>query len=127
MPDDRGFGRRADGLTGRRTAQRERVSLPVSLQTVDQSRVALLADISQTGCRLHGIGLPRVGQDVLLQAADVELFGRVVWKAGEERGVEFENAMSRSDLAHLREALARQSGQDSSDPDIIPPEGRRGV
>src|SRR3954453_17809038 len=80
MPDEAGFGRRADGPTGRRRALRERMPLAVSLYAVDQSRVALLADISESGCRLQGIGLPEVGQDVLLKAVDVELFGRVVWK-----------------------------------------------
>ena len=71
------------------------------------------------------MGLPEVGQDVLLKAADVEMFGRVVWKGDGERGVKFDESISDMDMAHLREALSRQSGQESADRNIIPPEGRR--
>lgn len=122
MPDEPGFGRRMDGPTGRRRALRERMNLPVSLHSIEQSRVALIADISASGCRLHGMGLPDVGQDVLLKAAQVELFGTIVWKAKDDRGVKFEELISESDLGFLRDALSREAGQR---PDIIPPGGRR--
>jgi hypothetical protein len=125
MPDEAGFGRRTDGLTGRRRAARERMSLPVSLYSIDQSRVALLADLSQSGCRLQGTALPEVGKDVLLKAADVELFGRIVWKDARERGVKFDEAINDTDMENLRQALARQRGQESAHSDVIPPEGRR--
>ena len=125
MPDEARFGRRTDGPTGRRRAVRERMSLAVSLYSVDQSRVALLADVSQTGCRLQGMALPEVRQDVLLKAADIELFGRIVWKNGGDRGVKFDEPISDTDLEHLRQALSSQRGQETPDPDIIPPEGRR--
>ena len=125
MPDAEGFGRRTDGPTGRRRAVRERLSLPVSLYSVDQSRVALLVDISKSGCRLQGMALPGVGQDVLLKAADVELFGQIVWKDGPERGVIFDEPITEADLHDLRQVLGRQDGRETSLPDIIPPEGRR--
>jgi len=122
---EEGFGRRTDGPMGRRHAVRKRMNLPVSLYAVDQSRVSLLSDVSQTGCRLRGMGLPEVGQDVLLKAADVEMFGRIVWKGEGERGVKFEESISDADMEHLMEALSRQPGQVSGAPNIIPPEGRR--
>lgn len=125
MPDETSFGRRKDGPAGRRRALRERMDLPVSLFSVDQSRVALLTDVSQSGCRLHGAGLPGVGQDVLLKAADVELFGRIVWKGDGERGVKFDEPITETDLANLRVALARGLAYESSGSNIIPPEGRR--
>ena len=125
MADEASFGRRTDGPTGRRHAVRERMNLPVSLYSVDQSRVSLLSDVSQTGCRLQGMGLPEVGQDVLLKAADVEMFGRIVWKGDGERGVKFDEPINDTDIARLREFLSRQSGQASACPNIIPPEGRR--
>ena len=124
MPDEAGFGRRMDGPTGRRRALRERMSLAVSLYAVDQSRVALLADISESGCRLEGMGLPEVGQDVLLKAVDVELFGRVVWKDDRERGVKFDELISATILEKLRRTV-QGDGEESARPDIIPPEGRR--
>ena len=125
MPDEAGFGRRMDGPTGRRRASRERMQLPVSLFSVDQSRVALLTDLSHSGCRLQGMALPEVGQDVLLKTADVELFGRIVWKGDGQRGVEFDQLIGDTALDQLRDALARELGQESVRPDIVPPEGRR--
>lgn len=125
MPDEAGFGRRTDGLTGRRRAVRERMSLPVSLYSIDQSRVALLADVSQTGCRVQGMALPELGQDVLLKAADVELFGQIVWKDGSDRGVKFDGPISDTDFENLRQSLSLQRGHELPNPEIIPPEGRR--
>ena len=119
MPHKAKFGRRTDGPTGRRRALRKRINLAVSLFSVDQSRVALLADLSQTGCRLHGMGLPEVGQEVLLKAAAVELFGRIVWKGDDERGVMFDEPISDTGLADLRKILSRQHEQESSGPDIF--------
>ena len=125
MPHAEGFGRRTDGPTGRRRAVRERLSLSVSLYSVEQSRGALLADMSQSGCRLQGMALPEVGQDVLLKAAEVELFGQIVWKDGAERGVKFEEPITEADLEELRQILCRQQGRETSQRDIISPEGRR--
>jgi hypothetical protein len=101
------------------------VNLSVSLYSIDQSRVALLADVSETGCRLQGVGLPAVGNDVLLNVGDTELFGRIVWKSDGERGVRFDQPISETELEELREVLAKLLGQDSLRPDVIPPEGRR--
>lgn len=84
-----------------------------------------MADVSPVGCRLRGIGLPGVGHDVLLKVDDVELFGHIVWEDEEERGVKFDQPISDADLEELRKLLARQVGQDSIGPDLIPPEGRR--
>jgi hypothetical protein len=82
--------------------------LPVSLFSIDQSRVALMADISHSGCRLQGVLLPNVGHEVLLKTADFELFGRIVWKAGDERGVKFDELISEAVLANLRELRDQQ-------------------
>ncbi len=125
MPDETGFGRRTDGPTGRRRALRERMNLPVSLYSVEQTRVSLLADVSQKGCRLHGMALPEVGQDVLLKAGDVELFGRIVWKGDGERGVKFDEPISKTELVRLREVLSRHLGLEAPRSEIIPPQGRR--
>ena len=125
MPDERRFGRRADGPTGRRRAVRERVDLNVSLYSVDQSRVALLIDVSKVGCRLGGSGLPPVGRDVLVKVGGIELYGQIVWKGDGERGVMFDAPMSDTDVEDLREALPRAHGTDVASRDIIPPGGRR--
>lgn len=125
MPEYARFGRRTDGPMGRRRTVRERMTLAVSLYSLDQSRVALLADISQEGCCIHGAGLPKVGRDVLLKAGEAELFGHIVWQADGKRGVQFDQAISEADLEELRRLLAPQVGRDSVRPDVIPPGGRR--
>ena len=125
MPDERRFGRRADGPTGRRRAVRERVDLNVSLYSVDQSRVALLIDVSKVGCRLGGSGLPPVGRDVLVKLGGIELYGQIVWKGDCERGVVFDVPMNDADVEDLRVALARARGTDLAGPNIISPGGRR--
>lgn len=125
MSERTGFGRRVDGPTGRRHAVRERLNLAVSLYSVEQTRVAVLADISEEGCKLQGLALPGVGRDVLLKAGDVELFGQIVWKSNGERGVKFDHALTDASLAELRSLLALQLGQNKHDPEILDPRGRR--
>jgi hypothetical protein len=125
MPDVARFGRRTDGPEGRRRAVRERMDLAVSLYAVDQTRVTLLVDVSEKGCRLQGMGLPEIGQDVLLKVSNVELFGRIVWKDDMQRGVEFDQPLTGNELTDLRQILARQAGVESIEPRIIAPEGRR--
>ena len=72
------------------------------------------------------MALPEVGQDVLLKAANVELFGRVVWRGDGQRGIEFDQPIGDAALDLLRDALARELGRENARPDIIRPEGRRG-
>ena len=106
MADRRRFGRRIDGPEGRRGAKREKLDLSVSLYSVDQSRVVQIADISLSGCRLLGIGLPGVGHDVLLDIDATELFGRIVWKEGDQRGLEFEEPISEEALIDIKSRLS---------------------
>jgi|SRR5579884_2980398 len=124
MPDEPGFGRRMDGPGGRRRGVRERANIAISLYSIEQSRVAMLADISESGCRLTGTALPAVGEDVLLKVNDVELFGSIVWKDGNDRGVQFDEPITQASIEQVRKAIARERGG-APTPEIVPPEGRR--
>jgi hypothetical protein len=95
------FGRRKDGIFGHRTAPREAVSLEVSLFTVDQSKVVILADISTTGAKVQGHTLPQEGQQVCLRLSREELFGRVVWTRSTECGITFDEPLQDDRLQSL--------------------------
>lgn len=111
MSNTRQFGKRSDGPSGRRRAEREQIDVSVSLFSIDQSRVAHLEDISATGCRLRGHSLPAVGREVLLKVGNVELFGRIVWKGDAQRGIEFDQPLGEGELEKLKVTLASQLDQ----------------
>lgn len=110
MAENDGFGtrRRSDSVE-RRGTKRDALGIAVSLYSVTQSRVVLMVDASATGARISGLHLPGIGKDIMLQIADIELFGRVVRLAGEEAAVEFESPISESVLERLQTVIAEQT------------------
>ncbi len=96
-----GFGKRLDGVTGRRSASRVEVHLPTALTTTKTSDLAELLNISPTGALLGGRALPRAGTDLLLDFEGVEAFGTVVWVQDRLCGVHFDEPMSLGDLKRL--------------------------
>lgn len=88
------FGKRVDGIDGRRTAVRQTVSMPASMFSLEQSRVVIVEDISTTGAKLSGGDLPRLGEDVWIKAGPVDAFGTIAWTAGFECGVTFEKPLN---------------------------------
>lgn len=96
------FGKRIDGVTGRRAAPRKQILLPAAVTTPTASIQLELLNISSTGARLRGDTLPRIGQDVLLKSENVEAFGTVVWNRGKLCGVHFDEPLSDLSLHRLR-------------------------
>ena len=96
------FGRRVDGPTGRRRAQREEVVLAASALTLGASRAVVVTDVSPTGAKLLGRKLPRVGADVLLTVGKVELFGTIAWLRHDECGIAFERPLDGETADHLK-------------------------
>jgi hypothetical protein len=104
------FGRRQfSGPPERRETNREPMPIAVSLYSVGLSRVVLMLDVSTTGARFKGHSLPEVGKDVMLIAADVELFGRVVRCEEGEAAIHFERPIGPDELAILQRVLEEQS------------------
>ena len=95
------FGKRMDGLVGRRASQRQPVSIAVSMFTVDQSRVVILDDLSLTGAKISGHTLPADGQDVSLKLGQLDAFGRVVWSKGRQCGVTFDEPLAEEQLREV--------------------------
>jgi len=88
------FGKRVDGIDGRRAAERQTVSMPASMFSLEHSRVVIVEDISTTGAKLTGDDLPRLGEDVWIKAGPVDAFGTVVWADEFVCGVTFEQPLS---------------------------------
>jgi hypothetical protein len=72
------------------------------LRTSTSSIAAALTDISETGARIGGSRLPREGEDVDLTVEALKVFGTVVWRDGEECGLQFETPLMPFELAGLR-------------------------
>ena len=88
------FGKRVDGVDGRRTAVRQTVSMPASMFSLEHSRVVIVEDISTTGAKLTGADLPKLGEDVWIKAGPVDAFGTVVWADDYMCGVTFEQPLN---------------------------------
>lgn len=88
------FGKRVDGVDGRRAAVRQTVSMPASMFSLEHSRVVIVEDISTTGAKLTGADLPKLGEDVWIKAGPVDAFGTVVWADDYMCGVTFEQPLN---------------------------------
>jgi len=97
------FGRQSGG--GRRIAAREKLPLPAVVSTLRESITAEIVDVSATGVRLKGSHLPAVDALVSLKLDKVEEFGTVVWCAGTQCGIAFDEPLSSGDLAQLRREM----------------------
>lgn len=84
------FGKRVDGPGGRRWLRRKRVGTAASAIFGGDATAVLIENLSLTGARMRGFGLPLLGTDVELKVGERSLFGRVAWAAGDERGISFD-------------------------------------
>ena len=84
------FGKRADGPGGRRWLRRKWVRTAASAVFGDGATGVLIENLSLTGARLRGFGLPMLGTDVELKVGERSLSGRVAWAAGDQRGISFD-------------------------------------
>jgi len=83
------FGKRVDGPGGRRWLRRKLVRTAASAVFGDGATAVLIENMSLTGARLRGFGLPMLGTDVELIVGERSLSGRVAWAAGDQRGISF--------------------------------------
>ena len=100
----RTFGKRVDGVEGRRKSPREAVVLAGSALTLSSSRPVIVTEVSPTGAKLVGRYLPKKGANALIAVGKIELFANVVWSANDECGVAFEKPLA----ADVTELLKRE-------------------
>ncbi|HET9866878.1 MAG TPA: PilZ domain-containing protein [Nitrospira sp.] len=95
------FGRRVDGLSGRRRRVRQPVILAASAMSIDRSRSVLVADLSPSGAKLLGRDLPNEGSEVLVAVGSQDSFATIVWRNDDGCGIEFEQPLPQHRLAQL--------------------------
>ena len=89
----RSFGKRVDGVGGRRRIKRRRASIQATASSVgDSARGLIIEDICLNGARVMGRNLPREGAEILLRRGEHALLGEVVWAAEDRRGIVFSGA-----------------------------------
>lgn len=96
----RAFGRSNGG--GRRSASRALAPLPAVFMTIARTDTAAVIDISCTGVRLRGRGLPPRGEEMELKVEEVRVFGIVAWAEDDECGVAFEAPLMPFEVDRLR-------------------------
>ena len=84
------FGKRTDRPGGRRWLRRKWVRTEGTAGFGGGATAVLIENLSLTGARLRGFGLPLLGTDVELKVGERCLFGRVAWAAGDQRGISFD-------------------------------------
>lgn len=86
-----------DGAS-RRGAIRNRVLMVAKLATSSSEIDVRIRDVSVTGARLEGIGLPREGESVLLKRGAFETFAKIIWRSGGDAGIQFDEAFDETEL-----------------------------
>ena len=108
------FGKSKGG--GRRAAARTEAPLIAIVTKLRDSRSEIVRDISTTGAKVSGPGLPDVGAEVFLTLEGVIAFGKIVRSIGTERGIAFDEPLSLAEERRLRHKVIQAHG--------LPPEIR---
>lgn len=96
------FGKRIDGVDGRRSAVREPMLLSAAILTLNRSFSAIVVNVSATGARLRGCGDVGQGDDLWIKVGVVDVLATVAWADEGLCGVTFDVALNDADLDHLR-------------------------
>lgn len=83
------FGKRVDGLWGRRQEARQMVELAGTAMSLDGSNSVALENISSTGAKLLGRCLPKTGQEILVRTDEFCFFGSIAWANDHSYGIVF--------------------------------------
>lgn len=102
------FGKSKGG--GRRSAPRANAPLVAMVTTLQGSHSAELVDVSATGARLRGPGLPDVGDELFVTVDEVIGFGQVAWSEGNERGLAFDPHLTPVEEQHVRSKVKTAAG-----------------
>lgn len=99
------FGKAVGG--GRRGATREPLPLAAVVSRAEPRQSAVLVDLSSSGARLRGSGLPPVGEAVSVNVDGMHALGFVAWAEDDLCGVAFDAPLSRFEIDRLRRDAAR--------------------
>ncbi len=97
---------------GRRRDSRLRVSIPATLVTLDGKFRVALCDLSQSGAHLRTDGKIASGGDAVLTWLHYEVFGKIVWAAPGQAGIEFDEILAPATLLTTRDIVDFKLGPD---------------
>jgi len=96
------FGKRIDGVEGRRRSEREPVIVAASILTLERSYCATIENVSESGARLRGCRDVSVGDDLWIKVGCLDRLVTIAWVGEELCGVTFDVPLSHEDIIHLR-------------------------
>ena len=96
------FGKRIDGVEGRRRSEREPVIVVASILTLERSYCATIENVSDSGARLRGCRDVSVGDDLWIKVGCLDRLVTIAWVADELCGVTFDVPLDHEDIIHLR-------------------------
>jgi len=102
------FGKCEGG--GRRSAARTPAPLIGLVTTLNETRTAVVVDVSATGARLRGKNLPSKDADFFIHVEGVVTFGTVQWEDGDDRGIVFDTPLAPADEQLLHQKVCEARG-----------------
>ena len=85
----RTFGKRVDGVWGRRQAARKTVDLDGTAMSLDGANSVTLENVSSSGAKLLGRCLPETGKEILIRTDEFSFFGCIAWANEHSYGIAF--------------------------------------
>src|SRR3954471_20051736 len=86
----------------RRGSEREAVTLAGSAFGLGRSRSVIVSDLSPEGARLDARDMPAPGSDVLVVVGPFDGLAKVVWRADDRCGVEFDETLPGETLDRMK-------------------------
>ncbi len=97
-----GFGKRVDGLGGRRRSVRDEVLLGAAAITIENCRSVIVEDVCPSGAKLRGRNLPGIGASMLIKTGTMDVLASVAWVEQDSCGVTFEFILGDDDVTLLK-------------------------
>lgn len=108
------FGRRLDGVGGRRCEGRTSIAIAASLFSMRQSRVVMLTNISRKGAMLKGSELPSACAEVWIRLGMLDIFGIVVWADRVTCGIRFDRPLGDAEIQQFEREVLIADGHELS-------------
>ena len=102
----------AHNQIGRRRDSRLRLHIPARIVTIHGQYKAQLLDLSQSGAHLAVEQQLMKGGDAVLTWLEYEAFGRIVWAASTQIGMEFEELITPATLVATRDLADQHSARE---------------
>jgi len=99
---------------GRRRDARLRLAIPAHLITIHGKHRVALCNLSQSGAQMQLNGKLKLCGDAVLVWLHYEVFGRIVWSANGQAGMEFDELIAPGTLITTRDIVDFKTGPDEN-------------